>query len=509
MRIVSKCHAGLLVIMFALLCCPPVAMADPEIKDAIKSGSRIFIIGSGFAKDKIYAVDFSGVEAQATAVNEELITVDLPKGAKPGPITIRGKNGERASSSKSYAFSTTTMTRFAPESAAAGKTVIISGDGFDRDPAKNVVKLNGTEAKVIDGNERFLAVEVPDNGSTGPITWQDSAIGAVVTTGKNFTFISRPKITAIDPDKGATGTAIVIKGEGFDSTSDNNEVRIGNTLVKVNKASDTSLEIVVPEAAQTGDVVVINSNGRSTSKTFVVAEPDLEPSWKWAARVGGQTSSYTDGAVNNETELFSNNYLFLDLSLTIPQMFGATVDGNFVTRFGRHNVEGETQVGSTTMQTAIKDAATVEAYGALIWKPALKARLAPGDKNTIFYIKPTAGFIYNEDNILQDQDVLREFTFNLGWMLSDKSYLSGSLIEIGGGYSERFEEHLRFKSTVEIKYNTKSRLDPFIAFKYNMGTGPDDLVVYYGVSMDPKILFQGVGDLFTGEGKKENTVNSM
>ncbi len=62
------------------------------------------------------------------------------------------------------------ITAFSPESGPIGTTVIISGAGFDNDPANNVVFFGATRATVTAATASELTVSVPSGASYEPIT---------------------------------------------------------------------------------------------------------------------------------------------------------------------------------------------------------------------------------------------------------------------------------------------------------------------------------------------------
>ena len=77
----------------------------------------------------------------------------------------------------------------------------------------------------------------------------------------------------VSPDSGPVGTVVSITGTNFRTTPGNNQVKFNGTNATVNSASSTTLEVVVPDGATTGNVMVTVAEKSATGPIFTV-EPD-------------------------------------------------------------------------------------------------------------------------------------------------------------------------------------------------------------------------------------------
>lgn len=103
------------------------------------------------------------------------------------------------------------------------------------------------------------------------------------------------------PQQGGAGTTVTINGAGFDATTpENNVVTLGSTDVEVTATTSTSLTLLVPAGARSGQFVVRNQNGvAASSATFTVpTSVNVSPS---------VTSVVVGGWLQFETQIISSN----------------------------------------------------------------------------------------------------------------------------------------------------------------------------------------------------------
>lgn len=86
-----------------------------------------------------------------------------------------------------------------------------------------------------------------------------------------------PSITGFSPTSGPVGTAVTINGENFSATPANNTVKFSTATATVGSATTSSLQVTVPEGAQTAKIsVTVGGETATSSSTFTVTE-DLGP----------------------------------------------------------------------------------------------------------------------------------------------------------------------------------------------------------------------------------------
>ncbi|WP_222982847.1 Ig-like domain-containing protein [Flagellimonas meishanensis] len=75
------------------------------------------------------------------------------------------------------------------------------------------------------------------------------------------------------PQAGPVGTKVIITGQNFSSTIEDNIVKIGDTEIPVTSASSTVLRCIVPEGASTGELSVTVNGNTATGNIFTITEP--------------------------------------------------------------------------------------------------------------------------------------------------------------------------------------------------------------------------------------------
>ncbi len=90
---------------------------------------------------------------------------------------------------------------------------------------------------------------------------------------ENKVEILAPTITEISPASGFVGTAVTIFGANFRTSIADNEVSFNGTVATVVSSDGISLDIIVPDAATTGDVTVTTNGQTSVGSLFTVEIP--------------------------------------------------------------------------------------------------------------------------------------------------------------------------------------------------------------------------------------------
>ncbi|MDO1451888.1 IPT/TIG domain-containing protein [Rhodocytophaga aerolata] len=101
-------------------------------------------------------------------------------------------------------------------------------------------------------------------------------------------------ITAINPISGTSGTAVTITGTGFSTVLTENVVTINAKNCLVTAATATSINIIVPPVAGSGDIVVTtNSKSAKSTSSFRYVETIT------VTTVAGSVEGYIDGTSTN------------------------------------------------------------------------------------------------------------------------------------------------------------------------------------------------------------------
>jgi hypothetical protein len=160
-------------------------------------------------------------------------------------------------------------------SAIDGATLGITGANFfTSSPNKPVVTFNKTvvaPANVTVDSPTHLTVTVPDGNTTGKVTVQ--AIGGTGTSTQTFglkpTISSLTNSLSVPDSHDVTGTKITVNGTGFFGVK---SVKFGTVTGVVSSVATngTSLKVVVPAAAATGNLTVTTAGGTSDPTLFTV-----------------------------------------------------------------------------------------------------------------------------------------------------------------------------------------------------------------------------------------------
>jgi RHS repeat-associated protein len=150
-------------------------------------GAEVTITGTGFATDPAdNEVTIGGTDATVVEAAPTQLVVTVPAGAGSGPVTVETAAGS-ADSPGSFTVEdrpAPAISGFSPADGAPGDPVTITGTGFDRVLAHNVVEFNGIRARVTAATTTSLTAVVPGTGS-GRIAVRTP--GGVATSTARFT----------------------------------------------------------------------------------------------------------------------------------------------------------------------------------------------------------------------------------------------------------------------------------------------------------------------------------
>ncbi len=222
------------------------------------AGATVTITGTGLGWTT--SVDFAGHSGVApTAVTPTSVKVVVPGGAGTGTLTIH--SAQTNLTTPAFTFVPTSITKFAPTSAADGATVTLTGVGFGSSSATRTISVGSVAATSITyvspTSVKFVVPQgSPASGSIhitvdgGPASASSTNLTVTATLG------------SFSPGGGRIGTTVDITGSGFTSVTD---IRFGNTSVggaghfTVNSA--TEIHAGVPVGATDGMVTVVRSVG--------------------------------------------------------------------------------------------------------------------------------------------------------------------------------------------------------------------------------------------------------
>jgi hypothetical protein len=247
-------------------------------------GASIVITGTNFTGAT--AVSFGGTSALSFTVdNDSQITAVVGCGTS-GDIAITTPSG-RGTSAVPFTYTpfAPAISNFSPSSGQVGTLITIQGRNI---VCATSVIVGGARASFTVNRDGSLAVMVPSGASSGAISI--TSAGGTATSSTNFSVTQPvPSITSFLPNSGAAGTLVIIKGENFTGTS---RVTVGGVSATFTMSQDgTTLNVAVPEGAQTGTIVVVTPNGTTTSRETFTVLPSAPVITSFAPTTGGANSS--------------------------------------------------------------------------------------------------------------------------------------------------------------------------------------------------------------------------
>jgi flagellar hook assembly protein FlgD len=224
------------------------------------SGTSVSINGANFTN--ITDVRFGGRSARSFAVKSPTqIVAVVSDSAMSGVVQVVAA-AATASSTQSFTFiPTASITSFAPATAPAGASVLITGANFTDVSA---VRFGGVNAASFTVNSPTSIAAVLSTGATGSIEVVTTTNTA--TSAKVFTFIPPASISSFIPSTGPTGTLVTIEGVNFINVS---AVRFGGVnAASFTVHSPTKITAVVGAGASGAIQVITAGNIASSVKRF-------------------------------------------------------------------------------------------------------------------------------------------------------------------------------------------------------------------------------------------------
>src|SRR5216684_3555778 len=158
-----------------------------------------------------------------------------------------------------------------PVSGVIGTSVTLTGTNFGATQGTSTVKFNGTTATPTSWSATSVVVLVPSGATTGNVV---VSVGGVASNGMNFTVtVPGPSITSLNPTSGLIGTSVTITGANFGATQGTSTVKFNGITATPTSWSATSVVVLVPSGATTGNVVVSVGGVASNGMNFTVTVP--------------------------------------------------------------------------------------------------------------------------------------------------------------------------------------------------------------------------------------------
>src|SRR5882757_2001123 len=272
---------------------PPPPTITSLSQNAGAVGASITITGTNFGTVQgSSTVTFNGnTAAAASAWSATSITVLVPAGATTGNVVVT-VFGVASNGLPFTIVLPPTITSLSLTSGAVGVSITITGTNFGTPQGTSTVTFNGTAAAAASvWSATSITVTVPVGATTGNVV-----VNVLGTASNGSPFTVAPTITSLSQTSGAVGASIAITGTNFGTTQGASTVTFNGTAAAAASAwSTTSITVLVPVGATTGNVVVNVLGTASNGSRFTVA-PTIT------------SLSQTSGAVGASIAIIGTNF---------------------------------------------------------------------------------------------------------------------------------------------------------------------------------------------------------
>ncbi len=163
-----------------------------------------------------------------------------------------------------------TITSLSQNAGTVGASITITGTNFGTAQGSSTVTFNGTAAAAASAwSATSITVTVPVGATTGNVV-----VNVLGTASNGSPFTVAPTITSLSQTSGAVGASITITGTNFGTTQGASTVTFNGTAAAAASAwSTTSITVLVPVGATTGNVIVTVGAQVSNGSPFTVVLP--------------------------------------------------------------------------------------------------------------------------------------------------------------------------------------------------------------------------------------------
>ena len=223
-----------------------------------------------------------------------------------------------------------------PASGNAGGTTTIYGSHFGTSQGTGTVTFNGLNAAATSWSDTQIVASVPAGAVTGPVV---VTVNGVASNGPIYTVTFTPTITSISPSPGPAGTTVTLTGTNFGSPFDSTRVVFNSSIyppppITPLSWTETSISVVLPSTALTGNVFVTTSGSQSAGYSYTVLPTPIVSSLTPSSGVAGmQVNIYGNhfGATQGTNTLSFNGVPPASISTWSDTYILATLPSNATT----------------------------------------------------------------------------------------------------------------------------------------------------------------------------------
>src|SRR6266576_3882807 len=233
-----------------------------------------------------------------------------------------------------------TITSLSQNAGTVGASITITGTNFGTAQGSSTVTFNGTAAAAASAwSATSITVTVPVGATTGNVV-----VNVLGTASNGSPFTVAPTITSLSQTSGAVGASITIIGTNFGTPQGSSTVTFNGTAAAAASAwSTTSITVLVPVGATTGNVVVTVGAQVSNGSPFTIVLPPSITSLSQTSGPAGTSITITGtnfGATQGTSTITFNGIAaaaasaWSATSITVSVPAGATTGNVVVTVLG-------------------------------------------------------------------------------------------------------------------------------------------------------------------------------
>ncbi|GAA0414029.1 IPT/TIG domain-containing protein [Massilia aurea] len=227
---------------------------------SVEVGKTLTVTGSNL--DRVTSFTINGVSLRIVAVSPGSATLAMPDTATSGVLTLTVNGASTATGFSLTAYPTLTVAGYAPASAAAGATIVVTGTGLGT--VSQVRFSNGSTAAVTQPHsDTSLSFVVPEGAASGAIVLVSPYRE---TSTSSFTVFPSVTVTSISSSSDSV-LRVTVSGTNLNGVT---SARVGNVPAVINQASAS--EMILTVALGTSGTVVLTSPAGDLSAGAVAAQ---------------------------------------------------------------------------------------------------------------------------------------------------------------------------------------------------------------------------------------------
>jgi hypothetical protein len=233
------------------------------------AGSSVKVNGTGFCPDYNTNKLIIGTNTIVTDSYYSNLSFTIPSSLATGSYTAYVSNGiDTVQLSKKIEIVQPSVTGITPSSGYYGEKFTINGSNFDPSNA-NVYFGSNSLWNLSSRDSSELIGTVPQIVPGDYNVYVD--INSVRYKCPDKFTVKAPTVTSLTPTSGASGTSVIIKGAGFNSSS-NTYVYFGSNYAEVMAVSDDQINVKVPSITSGTWMIKVSINGYTipSSLTFTI-----------------------------------------------------------------------------------------------------------------------------------------------------------------------------------------------------------------------------------------------